>query len=146
MKITKRQLKRIIKEEKRKILKEYWGENIDTGSDVIAFAQAYCGLGNAVQSQVDAIIAAYYGGSDPDLRGDAEFTNTVYEQNPNAIDLAIQRLPHYGGEEIEEIIEALKAAQEIFMQGDAEVEADAEAAGYDPSDDDPLVPRNKETH
>lgn len=128
MKISKRQLRSIIKEEKRKILKESWGEKIDTGSDVITFAQAYSGLGDAVQGQVDSIVAAYFNGGGPDSE---EFTDAVYEQNSNAIDLAIQRLPSIGHSsitEIDEIIEALEAAQEVYRQGDAEVEADADAA------------------
>ena len=125
MRITRRQLRRIIKEEKTKILKEYWGEKVDTGSDVIAFAHAYCGLGDAVQNQVDSIIAAHNGVTSE------SFEDVVYEQNPNAVDLALERLPRYGGEEIEEIIEALKAAQAIYMQGDEEVEAGASAAAED---------------
>ena len=118
MKITKRQLRRIIKEEKQRLrmLQERspFGEKIDTGSDVIEFAQAYCGLGDAVQDQVDAIIAAYYSGGGPESEA---FQDVVYEQNPNAIDLAIQRLPRYGSEEVEEIIAALKIAQSLFTEG-----------------------------
>ena len=126
MKISTRQLRRIIKEEKRKILKESWGEKIDTGSDVITFAQAYSALGESVQGQVDAIVAAYFNGGGP---GSEEFTIVVRKQNRNAIDLAIQRLPRWSDvEAIEEIIEALEAAQEVYAQGDAEVEADADAA------------------
>ena len=97
-------------------------------SDIIELARAYCGLGDAVQSQVDAIIAAYYSGGGPESEA---FQGVVYEQNPNAIDLALQRLPRYGSEEVEEIIEALKAAQAIYAQGDEEVAADANAAGYE---------------
>ena len=126
MKITKKQLRRIIKEEKRKILKESWGEKIDTGSDVITFAQAYSGLGDAVQGQVDAIVAAYFNGGGPRSE---EFKIVVGEQNPDAIDLAIEKLPQWSDvEAIEEIIDALEAAQKVYRPGDAEVEADADTA------------------
>ena len=119
VKITKRQLKRIIKEEKQKLraLQERRRspfEKIETGSDVIEFAQAYCGLGDAVQGQVDTIIAIYYSGGGPESEA---FQDAVYEQNPNAIDLALQRLPRYGSEETEEIITTLKIAQSLFAEG-----------------------------
>ena len=76
MKITKRQLKRIIKEEKAKVLKEQWGSRPETGSDLIEFAKAYAGLGDAVQSQFDEIVAAY-NNSAP---GSEEFMEVVYEE------------------------------------------------------------------
>ena len=59
MKITKRQLRRIIKEEKQKLLKEQFGSMVETGSALIDFAEAYSGLGNAVQEQFSAIATAY---------------------------------------------------------------------------------------
>ena len=129
MKITKRQLRRIIKEEKRTVLKEYFGERIETGSDVIEFAQAYCGLGTAVQGQVDRVVAAYYNEGGP---GHPRFEDIVAEQNPNAIDLAVERLPRFTDiEEIQEVIDALDEAQAVFMRGDAEVERDRAAAAED---------------
>ena len=114
MKITKKQLKHIIKEEKSRLLREQW-DDIDTGSPLIEFARAYRGLGDAVASQVDAVVGAYI------TRGD--FTETVHEQNPNAIDMAMDRLGRvlrYGdlGGEGEMILEALEAAQTINLQGD----------------------------
>ena len=89
MKVTKRQLKRIIKEERTRLLKEMWGESVDTGSPLIEFARAYMGLGDAVASQVDSVVEAY---NNSGGLGDQRFKEAVYEQNPNAIDLAMDRL------------------------------------------------------
>jgi Ribonuclease G/E len=130
MKITKRQLKRIIKEEKQKLLKE-WGQEVETGSPLIDFARAYSGLGDAVTEQVDAVVGAYINGGGSTSE---EFENTVYEQNGAAIDMAmdkIGRVLHYGdlGDEGMMVLEALEAAQYIFKRGDAEVESDARSAG-----------------
>jgi len=67
MKITKRQLQRLIKEEKRKLLKEQGGWDVETGSPLLDFAQAWAGLGGAVQEQVVAVLAAWErGGHEPD--------------------------------------------------------------------------------
>ena len=117
MKITKRQLKRIIKEERKKILKEQWGSGNETGSAIVDFANAWCGLGGAVQEQVGSLLSAYFNAS---TSGD--FEEAVYEQNPNAIDMAMQRLAGplqmMGSDESEEILDALKDAQKIYLQGD----------------------------
>ena len=119
MKITKRQLKRIIKEEKSKLIKEQggWGESVETGSAIVDFGNAWCGLGGAVQEQVGSLLSAYFNAS---TSGD--FEEAVYEQNPNAIDMAMQRLAGplqmMGSDESEEILDALKDAQKIYLQGD----------------------------
>ena len=132
MKITKRQLKRIIKEERARILKEQYGNSIETGSDLIEFAKAYAGLGSAVQQQVDVLANAYI------IQGAhvGEWDEVVYEQNPAAIDMAeqrltptLKRLADEGSEDAEYLLDMIEAAQEIYRQGDAEVEADARAAG-----------------
>jgi hypothetical protein len=111
-------------------LSEAWGDGVDPGSDLIYFAKAYAGLGGAVQSQVDAIVAASFSGGGLDSE---EFVETVYEQNPNAIQMAYDRLGRVLGamdsDEALEISEALQAAMEIVEKGNAEVEADAHAAG-----------------
>ena len=113
MKITKRQIRQIIKEEKTRVLKEYWGEQIETGSDIIEFARAYSSLGDAVQRQVDAIIGAYYNGGGLESE---TFKETAYEQNPNAIDLAVSSLPRYSdNEEIQEIVDTLDAALSLLV-------------------------------
>ena len=127
MRINKRQLRRIIKEEKQKLLKEQWG-SVHTDSPIIEFAAAWCSLGGAVQEQVASLLAAYFNASTA-----RDFEEAVYEQNPNAIDTAMQRLASplqmMGSDEAEEILDAIKDAQKIYMQGDEEVEADARAAG-----------------
>ena len=130
MKITKQQLKRIIKEEKASLLKEQWGQ-VDSGSPLIDFAQAWAGLGGAVQDQVSAIIEAYHNSGGV---GDQRFNEAVYDQNPNAIDMAVERLGQslkYGdlGDEGEAVWLALEEAQDLFIRGDIEAEADARAAG-----------------
>ena len=114
MKITKRQLRQIIKEEKSKLLNEQWGAGVETGSDLIEFAKAYSGLGGAVQDQVDAVVAAY-NNSAP---GSEEFMEVVYEQNPNAIGMAYDKLGRILGmmedDDAIGIAEALQAAMEAF--------------------------------
>ena len=124
MKITKRQLRRIIKEEKARILSEMWG-NQEAMSPLIEFAQAFAGLGGAVSEQVITIVNGY-------IENNQE---AVYEVNPNALDMAMERLSRplnnlgQSNPDAEEVMEALEWAQRIFEQGDAEVEADARAAG-----------------
>ena len=129
MKITKSQLRRIIKEERQKLLKEQYGSQIETGSDLIEFARAYASLGSSVQEQVDQVVSAYNSGG-----GESQqFREAVYEVNPNALNMAMDRLGRVLGmmddDDAVSIQEALYAAMEIFDEGDAEVEADARAAG-----------------
>jgi hypothetical protein len=125
MKITKRQLRRIIKEEKKKILlKEFGAMEKEVLSPLIQFAQAWSGLGDAIQSQMIDVVNGHI-----ENREEA-----VYEINPNALDRAMERLSRpldalRGSEEAEEIMAALDWATEIFQQGEDEVEADARAAG-----------------
>jgi hypothetical protein len=125
MKITKRQLRRIIREEKQKLINENWER--ETGSMLIDFAQAWASLGGAVQEQVVAVLAAWSDGAhEPD------WSDAVYEQNPNAIDMAVQRLGPFLrdlGEDGEYLWDALEEAQKVYRQGDREVEDDAGAAG-----------------
>jgi|GEM_PF-1719363 hypothetical protein len=121
MKITKRHLRRIIKEEKSKLLNEQWG-NQESMSPLIQFAQAFSGLGGAVSEQVVTVVNAY-------IENDQE---AVYDINPNALDMALERLRYPlqdMGEDGDDVMEALDWAKGIFEQGDAEVEADARAAG-----------------
>ena len=103
MKITRKQLKRIVE--------QYgYGSSVETGSDLIEFAKAYAGLGSAVQEQVDAVVAAYNNSGGP---GSLEFENVVAEQNINALELAQRNLSSSArnlGEDGESIIEALDAA------------------------------------
>ena len=128
MRFTRRRLRKIIREEKRRILEEAWSDPTQTGSSLIAFARVYSGLGDAVQSQVDSIVAAANSFS----LDSEQFEEAASEQNPNAIDMAMQRLSGplqmMGWDEAEEILDALKDAQKIYLQGDEEVERDRAAA------------------
>ncbi len=120
MKITKRQLRKIIKEEASSLLSEQYGSEVETGSDLIGFAKAYASLGNAVQEQVDHVIAAYFSGGGPDS---PQFEEAVFGQNPNAIDMAIDRLGQPGrmmGGEAEDILNALDVAKELYEAGEPE--------------------------
>ena len=87
MKVTKRQLRRIIKEEKQKLLKEQYGD-VEHGSLLIDFAQAFAGLGGAVQEQLMSVTKVYLvDGGQPD-----ELDDVIYQQNPAALDMALERL------------------------------------------------------
>ncbi len=75
-----------------------------------AFGQAWASLGSAVQEQVVAVINAYIQNDD----------DRVYGINPNALDLATQRLSRSLNDlgqtnpDAEEIMEALEWAGEIL--------------------------------
>ena len=129
MKITKRQLKRIIKEEKSKLLKEQYNDT-EPLSPLVQFAQAWASLGDAVSSQILNLSNAHIEG---------RIEDAVYEMNPNALDLAFEKLQRPlaalardGDEKAEELMDAMEAAAEIFAEGDDEVESDATAAGDRP--------------
>ena len=115
MRITKRQLKRIIKEEKLK-LHEQWGGIEDTGSDMLEFARAYAGLGGAVQDQVNVVVAHYIQFGD-----DEEFMNVVYNQNPNALVMAQQKLGRFldamRNDDSMSVLEALDIAVKLASDG-----------------------------
>lgn len=128
MRITKKQLRRIIKEERQKLLKEQFGAmDKEAMSPLIVFAQAYSGLGDAIQSQLIDLVNAH-------IEGRVE--EAAYEMNRNALDRAFQRLQRplsalarEGSDDAMDMMDAMEAAAEIFAQGEAEVEADARAAG-----------------
>tara|TARA_B100000674_G_scaffold468415_1_gene454345 strand:+ start:167 stop:571 length:405 start_codon:yes stop_codon:yes gene_type:complete len=132
MKISKRQLRRIIKEEKQKILSEQMNSSSKHGSSLIDFAKAYAGLGEMVQSQVEELSHEWL------VQGAhvGEWDEAVYEQNPAAIRTAASRmlpflkeLYNVGYQEAGDLVNMFEAALEIYSKGDAEVEADARAAG-----------------
>ena len=120
MKITKRQLKRIIKEEKARILNEMWGQTAEPLSPLVEFGQAWAGLGSVIQEQMIDVVNAYIENRVED----------VYEINVNALDKAMERLRRplntlgQSNPDAEEVAEALDWAKGIFDEGDAEVEAD----------------------
>ena len=124
MKITKRQLRRIIKEERQKLLKEYGAMDREVMSPLVDFGQAWSGLGDAVQSQIIDVVNGY-------IENDQE---AVYDINPNALDIAMRRLRSslidlgQSNPDAEEVMEALEWAQGIFRQGEDEVERDRRAA------------------
>jgi len=131
MKLNKRQLRRIIKEEKQTLIKEQFGSMVETGSDLIEFAQAYSGLGNSVQEQFSALVSAWNNNPYPD-----EWKEVVYEQNPAAIDMVEQRLTSVlkqldqgGSEDAGMLLDVIEEAQKIYRQGDEEIAGDKEAVG-----------------
>ena len=91
MKITKQQLKTIIKEEKAKILKEQRagaGADFETGSVLVEFAQQYAALGSAIQEQLNEVIKVYLvdGGMVDELE------DAIMQQNPAALERAVGQL------------------------------------------------------
>ena len=124
MKITKRQLRRIIKEEKLKLIAEITAADKESLSPLVDFGQAWSGLGDSVQSQMIDVVNGY-------IENDQE---AVYEINPNALDVAMRRLRMslidlgQSNPDAEEVMEALEWAQGIFRQGEEEVDADRRAA------------------
>ena len=91
MKITKRQLRRIIKEEKQSILEEQRagaGANFETGSILVEFAQQYAALGSAIQEQLNEVIKVYLvdGGMVDELE------DAIMQQNPAALERAVGQL------------------------------------------------------
>ena len=134
MKVTKTQLRRIIREEKSRLVNEQnvWARG-ESASALLSFGRAYAGLGAAVQEQTDAIVEAYLAGGAREHDPDQHFLEVVYEQNPNAIETAYSalRMPlrFLGDENAGDVLDALEEAMNIIRQGDAEVEADARAAG-----------------
>ena len=120
MKVSKRQLRRIIKEEKAKVLKEQWGHK-EALSPLVTFGQAWAGMGGAVQEQMVDLVNAYIEG---------RITDAVYGMNPNALDVAFDKLGNVlnilgqTNPDAEELVDAMDEARRIFEQGVAEVDAD----------------------
>ena len=126
MRITRNQLRRIIKEEKTKLLKEMWGSEIETGSSLLDFAHAWSGLGSVIQEQILALANAYIlqGGHEP------EWGETVRSQNAAAIERAqeklrqpLTRLRQEGLDEAEYVLDMLNEALDIDL-GDEDVAED----------------------
>jgi hypothetical protein len=127
MKLTRKLIRRLVKEETQRVLNEAsWSD--ETGSDLLDFAKSYASLGNAVQEQVDSVVSAYY------THGleSTEFQEAVYEQNPAAIEMAIGRMGrairYLGTDEAEDLMSALETAQKIYVEGDEEVALDQASA------------------
>ena len=114
MRITEAQLRRIIREERTRLSETYVLGG--TGSTLIDFAQAYSSLGRAVSEQVDEVVKAYINGNG-DVN-DLEFQDAVYNVNPSAIAMALDKLsPILSrgdlGDEADYILEALDAAAHV---------------------------------
>ena len=128
MKITKRQLKRIIKEEKARLLKEQYGGGMpaESLSPLADFGEAWSSLGTTVGRQMNEVVNAF-------IQNDREM---AYEINPNALDIGVERLTRplrmlasEGVDLADDMLEALNWAQGLFEEGEEELEADARAAG-----------------
>jgi len=88
MKITKRQLRQIIKEEKRKLLNEFGPAGTDGASPLLDFAHAYAKLGSAVQEQVEEVVIAHINhGPESD-----QFYDTVFNQSSGGLRQALNTL------------------------------------------------------
>ena len=111
MKITKNQLRRIIKEEKSKLLKEYGAMGKEVMSPMVAFAQAWSGLGDAIQEQMIDLINAHVEG---------RLEDAAYEINPNAFDLAAQRLGSplrmMDGEDADDLKDMMEQVQAMMKE------------------------------
>ena len=121
MKITKRQLKRIINEEKTRLLQEKWGGmgEESSGSALIHFAKAYASMGPQVQEQMEAITSAYFRifpaqgfVSQKEIAANPEFEDVAMQQNPAAIEAAIQALEYSN-------FSGVDAHQELLQMDDA---------------------------
>jgi len=135
MRVTKRQLRRIIREEKQRLRENVWARG-EGASALLEFGKAYAHLGAAVGEQCDAVVNAYHAGGAREHDPNQHFLEVVYEQNPNAIEMAHntlrQPLQALDGQDAEDVLDALNEAMEIIRQGDEEVAADAAAAGDTP--------------
>ena len=111
MKITRRQLRRIIREEKSKLLKEYGAMDKEVMNPTVAFAQAWSGLGDAIQGQMIDLINAHV---------EARLEDAVNEINPNAFNLAAERLTiplrMMDGEDAEELKDMMEQVQTIIEE------------------------------
>jgi len=129
MKITKKRLRKIIKEEKAKLLQEKWQGMGDesSGSALIHFAKAYASMGRQVQEQVEAITRAYFDNfpekgfvAQEEIYANAEFEDVAMQQNPAAIEAALSALGNTSlhgldaNEELLQIDEALEVALNLL--------------------------------
>jgi len=135
MKIKKSQLRRIIKEEKQKLLNEFGPAGTDGASPLLDFAHAYANLGGQVQEQVEQVVIAHINhGAESD-----EFQDAVYRQSSGGIRHALRTLQNplsalkdnspQGSDPAYDVREALSDAVSVYDEGDDEVRRDAEAAG-----------------
>ena len=121
MKITKRQLRRIIKEEKQKILKEQRagaGADFETGSILVEFAQQYAALGGAIQEQLNEVIKVYLvDGGFPE-----ELEDAIMQQNPAALERGVRQLRRTVSQMASEGYEEADDLMNLFGEIDAALE------------------------
>ena len=121
MKITKKQLKRIIKEEKRKILKEQRAgsaADFETGSILVEFAQQYAALGGAIQEQLNEVIKVWLvDGGMPD-----ELEDAIMQQNPAALERGVRQLRRTISQMASEGYEEADDLMGLFEEIDATLE------------------------
>ena len=121
MKITKRQLRRIIKEEKQKILKEQRAgaaADVETGSTLVEFAQQYAALGSAIQEQLNEVIKVYLvDGGMPD-----ELEDAIMQQNPAALERAVGQLRRTVSQMDDEGFQEASDLMNLFEEIDAALE------------------------
>ena len=125
MKLTKRQLRRIIKEEKSNILKEYHmpsysGSSLEESiSPLIAFANAWSGLGGAVQEQITDLMNIWL---DPDADLQLTWEDAIWNQNPGAIRMAYEKLSspirNLDGQDAKDLSEMLASGMEELKKAD----------------------------
>jgi len=90
MKITKTQLRQIIKEERQKLLLEQHGYDADNA--LIEFANAFARMDRTMQEQVTSLIEPWVEtGSEPGAL-DEEFVDAVMQLNPRIIEGAVRML------------------------------------------------------
>ena len=121
MKITKRQLRRIIKEEKANILKEQRAgaaADFETGSTLVEFAQQYAALGSAMQEQLNEVIKVYLvDGGMPD-----ELEDAIMMQNPAALERGVRQLRRTVAQMASEGYEEAGDLMNLFEEIDATLE------------------------
>lgn len=109
MKLTTKLLNKIIKEEQQKLVKESFG--MESLNLLVAFGEAWSGLGNAVGEQILELSNAYIEGRMEDV---------LPNLNPNAIRLADQRLSPalrlLEGDDAETLKETFEKALEMMEQ------------------------------
>ncbi len=113
VRVTKRQLRRIIKEEKQMVLKEYGaGADFETGSILVEFAQKYAALGSAIQEQFNEVAKAYFvDGGFPD-----ELEDAIMQQNPAALERAVGQLRRTVSQMADEGLEEADMLMSLFEE------------------------------
>ena len=121
MKISKRQLRQIIKEEKQLLLKEQRagaGGSFETGSVLVEFAQQYAALGNAIQEQLNEVIKVYLvDGGFPE-----ELEDAIMQQNPAALERAVRQLRRSVSQMADEGLEEGSDLMNLFEEIDTTLE------------------------